>query len=313
MRRIPVLIAAAAAFLVTGALTGCSNIALPDLSGACKPPIQSGPASDLVSVTGDPGAQPEVDFPTPLIPDGSERTLLIEGHGDELPVGGIADIEIGVYDATTGAEQFVSDYDEDGSAQRLIAGDLRGALSEAVVCAREGSRIALATTLSEVSADELPEGQEDTGFVVVIDVERTWLGKANGINQLPVDGMPTVATAVDGQPGILVPKETAPTASRISVVKAGGGAVVADGDTAVLHIRSWGWPHTPGDRPVMDTDTWTAAPLSLEISDDMEQGATFASAVRGAKVGSQLLIVVEAEEAGGVATIYVVDVLGIES
>ena len=41
--------------------------------------------------------------------------------------------------------------------------------------------------------------------MVVIDVTAAYLGKADGFNQLPKDGMPTVVTAVDGTPGITVP------------------------------------------------------------------------------------------------------------
>ena len=45
----------------------------------------------------------------------------------------------------------------------------------------------------------------DTVLVFVIDVIAVYLGKADGINQLPQDGMPTVVTAPTARPGITVP------------------------------------------------------------------------------------------------------------
>jgi peptidylprolyl isomerase len=321
VRRSPALTAVTAlvaAVLTVGLLSGCAGIRLPDLSGDCRPLIEPGDASDLVTVTGeDDDGVPEVEFPTPLVPEHSERTVLIEGTGDPVPLGGVAVMSYTAYDAETG--EFLADTFENPNI--VVAGDSFGALTEALVCARSEGQIALVTSESQLSG-LVPEGPDDQRYVIVIEIGQTFLGKANGVNQLPVSGMPTVATAVDGQPGILVPAEPAPTESQVATIKAGSGATIEDGDNVVLHYRSWAWPDTPGGTPKQLEDTWLAkpredgrpvfaAPAQVVVQEDMPQGETFYSALEGAKVGSQLLIYLDAEEAGGVPTILVVDVLGI--
>ncbi len=139
---------------------------------------------------------------------------------------------------------------------------------------------------------------------------RSWLGKANGVNQVPLDGMPTVVTAVDGTPGVSVSTQVPPTSVRAATIKAGAGATVADDDTTILNIRGWSWDlqgsvtlSTAGDtweshRPVRSTE----ATLPEAVSEQLV----------GAKVGSQLLIVLPSDDGSGAAAIYVVDILGID-
>ncbi len=307
MRRSPALTATTAILAATAtvvALSGCSGFPLPGLSGGCEPAYQSGAASDLVSVAGEFADDPEASFPTPLIAPTPEVTVAIEGEGDPLPVGGATRIAFTVYNG--------EDLETIVPTQRglLIAGPKSASFTRSLECATAGSRIVLVTSAADASPGEPDPGTPDIYYVVVIDVLETWLGKANGINQLPVDGMPTVATAVDGQPGVVLPGEAAPTEARYSTIKAGGGATLAEGDVAVLHIRSWSWPLTIGARPVVDVDTWAQAPQLTSVSDDNDYGPLFAEALRGARVGSQLLMVLPPGAGGGTATVYVVDVLG---
>jgi hypothetical protein len=307
VRRSPVLTASLAILAATATvvtLSGCSGISMPDLSGACAPAYQPGDASDLVTASGDIGEFPNVNFPTPIIAPTPERTVLIEGEGSPLPVGGTAQLSYTAFDGESGSLLYHTEMLE-------IAGDLRVSFSRAIECARQGSRLILVTSKADSSLQVLQDFEPNPYYVVVIDVVTTWLGKANGVNQLPLDGMPTVVTAVDGQPGIVVPAKPAPSEHRIATIKSGGGAVLAESDSAVLHLRSWGWPSTPGRRPFQNLDTWLTPPLIIPVADYNDFGPGFADALRGAKVGSQLLIVLTADEEGGAATIYVVDVLGI--
>ncbi len=315
--------AGSAALLVVlggAALTGCTT----PVAGGCYGGFAAGSASDAVTVTGDVGEVDEIDFPTPLLTTtGTQVTVLEEGEGDPLPMYGVADVEFTILDGRTGQVAQASAYGE-GTGTRLTVGDATGDLTLALQCARAGSRIVIVTTGSNTATLAAREDAEpidpadDLMYVVVFDVEATWLGKANGINQLPLDGMPTVVTAVDGTPGITMNSGDAPTEGRSSAIKAGAGAQLADGDEVLLHYRTWGWPTTSGSKATVQGGTWGAAPLvatlaedSVVLSDGTDLGAVAAETLIGAKVGSQLLVVTPG--ADGAATIAVIDVLGVTS
>lgn len=311
MRRSPFarpLTALVAATLVTGALAGCSGF---PSSAGCTPEIPAGDASSTVVATGDVGEEPSIEFPTPLIVDAPERSVLTVGEGDPIGEYSAVAFQATIFDAATGSVIEATAYSGSASTALFIAGESLGALGDALICATVGSRVALVTPI-EMLSDEFDPTAELTGdaYVVVIDVVQSWLGKANGVNQLPLDGMPTVVTAVDGTPGVTVSTQLPPTTVRAATIKAGAGATVADDDTSILGIRGWAWANegtvtlsTAGDtwgshRPVRSTE----ATLPDAVNEQLV----------GAKVGSQILIVLPNDDGSGDATIYVIDVLGIE-
>lgn len=307
--RLPV--AAAVLLVAGGVLSGCAGV--PGFGGACTPAFEPGDASDLVVADGDPGSEPDVDFPTPLISKSPERTVLERGEGAELRSGGVADLEYTILLGETGEVLGASDYAE-GPGARFTVDLTADALGEALRCVQPGARFALTAPAASVYGEGgLAQAgiEDDATLVFVVDVERTWLGKADGINQLPEDGMPTVVTAVDGTPGVVVPAEEAPGEARSSTIKLGGGATVDEDDDIVLHYSRFSWPAEVGDKPVQQDTSWGQAPITYTVSNDSEFGEEVASALVGAKVGSQLLVVVPAEDGG--ADIFVLDVLGIET
>ena len=306
--RLPV--AAAVLLVAGGLLSGCAGV--PGFGGPCEP-IASGDASNLIEADGELGSEPEVDFPTPLVAKSAERTVLEQGEGEELRSGAVADIEYSILNGATGEVLGASDY-ADGPGARFTVDETAQTLGEALRCAQAGSRLAVATTAADVYG---PGGLEQAGIdddatlVFVVDVERTWLGKADGVNQLPADGMPTVVTAVDGTPGVVVPAEAAPSEARSSTIKAGDGAVVREDDDIVLHYSSFSWPAEVGEKPSAQDSSWGQSPITYTVSNDAEFGEDVAEALVGATVGSQLLVVVPGQDAG--ATIFVLDILGVES
>jgi hypothetical protein len=195
-----------------------------------------------------------------------------------------------------------------GENELGAASDLKLGFGEALECVTPGSRIVLAGPVGEIDA----RGQDSTDTIVaVIDVLDVFLGKANGVNQLPQDGMPQVVTAVDGQPGITLTYQAAPTEARSAIIKAGGGARLEDGDSLVAHVRAWTWPEGVGGSATLGDDTWaTGTPRLIDFSEDVISDETIFSALEGEKVGSQILIVIPAEEDAG-ATVLVIDLLGI--
>jgi peptidylprolyl isomerase len=295
-----------AAVLVTGALAGCSVLSL---GAGCD--IAPGDASTTITATGDLGSTPAVEFPTPLLVDSPEASVLSGSDGAAIEPGSMVFGNAVYFDAQSGAS--IGD-----TPQFFAASDAGLAIGQALACATTEARIAVVGPAGELSAnaDLIQAIGADTVIVAVIDVQQVFLGKANGVNQLPQDGMPTVVTAVDGTPGISSTYVPAAEEARTAVVKAGGGATVAEGDTVVFHARSWNW--TAGSTTTVtlgQIDTWSAgSPVALIPTVDALIGEqALVDALVGSKVGSQMLIVIPVADDPTAATVYVFDILGILS
>lgn len=305
MRRSPLvrsLTAVVAAALVGGALAGCTALSF---GGGCEVP--AGDASRAVSASGDVGDSAAVEFPTPLIAKKPQSSVLTVGTGATVGTDAVVFGSTSYFDAESGAG--IAEVD-----QYFVTNEKGLALGGALACATAGSRIAFVGTAGEVSGNsQLVQalGGEDATIVAVVDVEQVFLAKANGVNQLPQDGMPTVVTAVDGTPGITTTYLPVADDTRTAVIKAGGGATVTEDDTVVLQARSWNW--TADGVTLGSVDLWSVGtPAAAKPTADALLGEeAIADAILGSKVGSQLLIVIPSADAAGSATIYVFDVLGL--
>lgn len=293
MRRIPALLGAAA--LVAAALAGCT----PAADGGCAPVYASGDASSLISATGKVGSTPTVEFPTPLIVKKSQVTTLEAGKGAPIATGSQVDYDVSMFLGATGDQLSATGYDKT-SFQRSASGLSDNSLSTALDCAKVGERLALATTAGEVKA-AFQEGSfeqanidDDATIVLVVDVAASYLGKANGVNQLPKDGMPTVVTAVDGRPAIAVGLVSPLKKTTASTIKAGGGATLKTDDSAVLAFSAWVWP-SDGSDPTPFSSTWDAGQAVSFALTNSADGTGLPKGIIdnliGQKVGSQVLIV----------------------
>lgn len=303
------LTALATAALAAGVLAGCTGTLFDD---GC-PVYPAGDASTTVTASGDVGEEPTIDYPTPLIAPSPELSVVTAGEGPRIGSGEAVAIEYTLLDAADGSVLQASSYGGPGTQGILNAGQGVPVLGDALVCAQVGSRLAVVLPAEALDPDYDPDAElSGLSYVLVIDVVDVWLGKANGFNQLPQDGMPTVVTAVDGTPGIGVGALAVPEETRTATIKAGGGETVAEGDAAIVHLRSWTWSGTTAT--VDQVDTWggyTPARLTVDPADASDSLPTaFYEALIGATIGSQLLVVVP--DGSGSATVIVVDVLGID-
>ncbi len=307
MRKIPALFAATA---LVATLSACTAAGPATIDG-CTLAYDGGSTVDLVSATGALGAAPDVDFPTPLVTDGAQRVTLVEGSGTPAAEGSQVAAEFTIYAGSAVVPLGGTSYD--ASSPTLIPAETENPVPTALICAQAGERFALTMTAGEAYGEGTLETSgiaDDETLVFVFDVAAVYLGKADGVNQLPVDGMPTVVTAVDGTPGISVPTSAPPTELQIATIKLGGGATVAEGDQIVAHYSVWNWPAAGGEATA-STSSWsegTAATFTVS-SDELPEG--FLAAVTGAPVGSQLLVVSPPATEGEANTIMVIDVLGI--
>lgn len=115
-------------------------------------------------------------------------------------------------------------------------------------------------------------------------------------------GMPSVVLAPGGRPGVIVPDAAAPSDRVVEVRKKGDGPQVGSGDTARVQYSGVDW----NTRKVTNSTWENGASIAVAPNSDL----AFASDLSGMTVGSQLLVV--APSSDGDATIYVVDLLGID-
>lgn len=304
VRRSPLarpLTAVIAAVLVSGALAGCTGVAI---AGECEPVFQPGDASKAVTASGDVGESPAVEFPTPLIAEETQRSVLVEGEGAPAAPGSVIRARYTYFDGATGASG-------EETTAFFPASDLAKDLGEALACVTVGSRLAIVGPVGALH----PDATDEPGtLVAVIDVEAIYLGKANGVNQLPQDGMPTVVTAVDGTPGISSTYVPAADEPRIATIKAGSGASVTEDSNVVFHARSWTWSAGAENSVTLgEVDSWVrGAPYALVPTVDALNGEqSLVDALVGSKVGSQVLVVIPTPDVPDSATVYVFDILGI--
>ncbi|WP_164743550.1 FKBP-type peptidyl-prolyl cis-trans isomerase [Microbacterium sulfonylureivorans] len=305
MRKIPAALAILG--LATVGLAGCS---LPG-SSDCPQPASDAELLELAPVSGEFGEAPEVDLYTPFhTTDGSWAT--VEQGGGSVPI--TRDDQLVVLDFTivsgeTGETVYASSY----------SGDLSNVVSmtevvptfptwdSALECATEGTRVVVSMAPGDMEAEAAASVglAEDETAVAVIDVRNVYLGAADGADQFNSGtGLPTVVRDPDGRPGLIIPDGAAPTDVVVQTIKKGDGPVV-EGDVPVrVHMLGVSWD----DKEQVKT-TWDTRAESLPLDGD----PVLSEALVGQTVGSQVMVVVPADQTGtDQATVFVFDILGLD-
>jgi FKBP-type peptidyl-prolyl cis-trans isomerase 2 len=327
VRKSVALIVAAGFVAVTA---GCS--AVPQASG-CDPLITAGDASTVVTASGEFGSAPTVSFPTPLIAKTTQTTTLDNGTGDVLQAGQMVDLQLTVYLGSTGEELAKTAYSPTDPL-RLTVGDDSTPLGESVQCQTVGSRTVTLLTAEKMFGPDGYTGDatvaNDDTVVVVSDIDRGYLGRADGALQPLQAGFPAVVTAPDGTPGITLPNSDPPAGLEITNIRTGDGATVAEGDQVVSHFTAVIWNKevegVRADATVLSS-TWEgkrAATLVAADASETEPEGSFpglTKALVGQTVGSQVLAVIPPESGfpegntsvpEGASMVFVIDILGIQ-
>ncbi|SEC26854.1 peptidylprolyl isomerase [Paramicrobacterium humi] len=296
MRTAPALLVSAA--LVTLTLSGCSSA-----PSDCLTP---GDATEQVSVSGDLGSTPTVSFPTPLYAQKTQAQADIVGDGERLEGGEPVVIDWSIYDGRTGKLIEASPYD--GSLGPVSSSQMLPGMARALECQTVGSRVVAAVAADDAlgpagGRPDLGVNKDDT-LIIVLDIERAYLAKANGADVPVVEpGFPSVVTAPDGTPGLTIPKSDAPTTAKFTTLKRGDGATVTKSSTVIAHMLQASW-----NSRTVSQSTWsdgTPRQFAMDsVPDEVKK------ALIGSTVGSQLLVLVPSDN--GDATIYVIDVLGVD-
>lgn len=276
----------------------------------------SGDLSDAVSVEGDAGAEPTVEFDEGLDPAETERTIVSEGDGAELPSGGSASVAYAIYNGTTGEKIEAYGYNE-GETEAVFAADvtqLIPGLAKTIGCVTEGSRVVSVIPAVEGFGEE---GNADIGvgagesLVAVIDVLSVLPSRADGVDQPAPEGLPTVTLADDGAPTVEIPATDPPTEFQLGVLKKGDGEVVPAGATVTVQYHGVSW-----DTGEVFDQSWGSGPTSFSLTSVVPG---FTQAIEGQTVGSQVIAVLPPDLAyGGTDSeladqtlVFVIDILAV--
>ncbi|WEK13941.1 MAG: FKBP-type peptidyl-prolyl cis-trans isomerase [Candidatus Microbacterium phytovorans] len=309
---VTVSIAAASAVLLAGCSGLGGNAASPaptstaavDLCDAMAP---SGAASESVTVGGDFGSAPTIEFDSPLKVDELQATVLTEGDGEQTSAGDYISYALTAYGADEGDELVTLGYKPGELMPSQISAE--SPLGQILGCNGPGTRVVAtfpATPATETAAAIAAE-------VYVIDVLDIVPTAAWGASQDPVDGMPVVTLAEDGTPSVEIPDADPPTETEVATLKKGDGYEVQDGDYVLIQYYGVRW----SNGEVFD-QTWDGTPYAAQTTGFVEG---FQKALTGFPVGSQVLVVIPPAEGYGEGEInetdlkgetlvFVVDILG---
>lgn len=318
-RVLPVLTVAALAF----ALAGCApSEPETDPSGGGTAPAgectAAGPVSDSVSVTGEFGKAPTVDFDAPLSLEATQRTVVSGGEGEPTPFPAVISVDYSFYNGRTGEVVESTEYAEGREAVFVLAeSQMLTGLRKTIVCSPVGSRIVgvvpAADGFGEQGLAEFGiEGGDPLVFVVDLISARI---RAEGEAQDAPEGFPGVELDADGRPTIELPAGyELPAETRSAVLIQGEGREVQAGDT--VYIQYQGVDAETGE--IFD-ETWGGGAPYRGPATGFIDG--FTNALVGQRVGSQFIVVIPPKEAYGEASdanthdlagrtlVFVVDVL----
>ena len=302
---------ALSAILLAGCSGGGGGDASPSASASaaadlCSSAAPSGAVSDGITVTGDFGAEPTVDFTKPIDTTNLtlQRTVQTKGTGAAIAAGDFVSYAATILDGATGSVLSQAGYTPGEILPEQISADNGGQIFG---CATVGSRLTLATAT----------GNETTPSVVyVIDVLGITPTAAWGEEQAPVAGMPTVSLGDGGAPAITIPEgQTPPTETQVATLKKGDGPVVQAGNQVLLQYTGVRW----SNGETFDS-TWDKGGVPTSFATN-KVVAGFQKALEGQTVGSQVLVTmtpadgygegdINTTDLKGETLVFVIDILG---
>lgn len=302
-----------------------------------------------VTVTGEFGTTPEVEYDGRVERETTEVKVLHEGDGPEVREGGSAFLKYYLGNGYTG-EEVVSTWeqpepeqpDDDKKSTKDEAEPAHGqffrdddstwpAVREAMVGAKAGSRLlVLATPDDSFGGQGLPQfgiGNQDS-VVFVVDVVSATLPAPEGEEKPVPDGLPKVVQSGDEVTSLDfsgTPKQ-APSDFRVVPLVEGTGPKVEKGAPVAMRYLGQAWH---GEKPFDEnySKSWPAFtnPESGEVNPAVFGQGQYIDAwdegIPGVRVGSRVMLVVPPEKGYGkkgsgkdippnATLVFVVDILG---
>lgn len=318
MRKRPLIVLSTVA-AATLLLAGCSGSASPERTDtpspeaetSCLADLKSGAGSDAVVVDGT-GAEAKVTVPAGTELTEPQRSVVVEGKGDDVMPGDLVSLRYQLIDAVTNEVLSTSERGPDGvlaallavqAPQQMVDPTQAPLFTVAAECLPIGSSVVVA----------LPASQEGMNprilYVETIDQLPT---TASGADVDPTEGMPAVELDETGAPTITIPDGDVPAETEVAVLKEGDGPIVASGDLVTVQYRGVKWSDGTEFQSSWSRD---AAPVQLQTTGVV---TGFKIALEGQKVGSQVVVVMPPKDGYGASEghelqnetlVFVVDIL----
>lgn len=278
-----VLIATLALVPVLSSCSTSGSDSKADASTTTLPEAHSRKLSD-VTVSGEFGQEPKVEFATAFVGDEEGSVVVIPGDGAEIKGGQRITAN---YVAINGNDGSPLDTTYGAEPMTLILNEntLLAPVYTAIVGQRVGSRILIAANTVEANGSWILFVFDITNTV---DVPTT----ASGTPVTPPANLPVV-TVVDGVPQIAKPVGDPPTTLVSQVLIKGDGPVITAGQTVTLQYTGIIW----ATGAEFDS-SWATGPVDFPIG----SGATIAGfddGLVGQTIGSRVLLVIPPDQGYG--------------
>ena len=286
-RSAPVALAAASALVLAGCAGGSEPEAPETTAAADCMDLSSGSLSEGVTVEGEFTQVPTATFTTPIEAEELERTIAIEGDGDETAAGDPVNAIVSAFSGTSGTQLF-------SQPATITAGDdtVFEAFLAGIDCVPIGTRtvtVAPAATLYGETGNETIGVAPGETVVIVVDVVEVQeaLKPAEW-----TEDVPEVEFGADGEsPTVTLPATPPPAEYQLKVLEEGDGDEVQAGDNVTLHYQGTSW-----DTGEVFDESYGGEPAQFP-TDQVIQG--FGSALVGQKVGTKLIVTIPPQYAYG--------------
>lgn len=281
-RGAPIALASVSALLLVGCATGSEPEASETPEAAACLDVPSGDLSDGVEVTGEFGQAPEAEFSTPLEADELQRTVAIEGDGDETVAGDDVTAIVSAFSGTTGERVF-------SQPASLTAGDetLYEAFLAGIDCVAVGSRTVTVAPAASLYGAEGNEGvgvAPDETVVIVMDVQEIVVPEPLPTPSEWTENVPEVQFNGEEPPTVTIPDTEPSTELELAVLEEGDGAEVQEGDTVTLQYQGLNWE----TKEIFDQSYGRGS--ATFGTGDVIPG--FGAALVGQTVGTQLIVTI---------------------
>lgn len=274
-------------------LAGCASAS----SGAAALPTPV-TSLDAVTVSGDAGAQPVVDFGRPFTATKTDRRILAPGKGAGVVAGQRVSVNYVGVNGTDG-KVFDTSYGKAPVTFLIDPKKVIKGFADGLVGVPVGSRVLLAIPPADGYGIQ---GQPAAGIgptdtlIFVIDVKSAnqVLTRATGTKVPPKAGLPTVKLAANGKPAIAVPGGKPPAGLVVQPLIVGKGPKVVAKQTITVHYTGVIWP---GGKQ-FDSSWDKGAPAQFPIGAG-QVIAGWDEGLVGKTVGSQVLLVVPPDKGYG--------------
>jgi peptidylprolyl isomerase len=242
---------------------------------------------EAVSITGDVGKAPEVEWKSQLAADEPETEVLVEGDGEEIEEGDEVEVNVWIGNGFTQEEAYTT-YGKKGDAPETFTVDdqLTPIFRDALLGQKIGSRVAVATMSKEVFGEQgnpqMGIGNED-GVLLVLDLMKMFEPPE------PVDVNPSRLPKVVEEKGNVtsldftgVEEPYAKGNLLRAVVKEGDGEELTTSSTVTADYLGMVYK---GKKPFDESFSGEPAEFSLQ---EVVQGWTYGLA--GLKVGSRVIL-----------------------